>query len=72
MMTAEQNPISVEGSDVEKTTKSADLTSTVSSEIMTDIDAVTESIKEEEPQVQLLVPWHGEHFQSYTRYDKVN
>ena len=75
-MTA-QTPLCFEGSDVEKTTKSADLTSAVSSEIrvLTDIDNVTEKIKEEEPQVEkveLLVPWRDENFQSKTRYDRVN
>ena len=75
-MTA-QTPLCFEGSDVEKTTKYVDLTSAVSSEIrvLTDIDNVTEKIKEEEPQVEkveLLVPWRDENFQSKTRYDRVN
>ena len=75
-MTA-QTPLCFEGSDVEKTTKYADLTSAVSSEIrvLTDMDNVTEKIKEEEPQaekVELLVPWRDENFQSKTRYDRVN
>ena len=75
-MTA-QTPLCFEGSDVEKTTKSTDLTSALSSEIrvLTDINNVTEKIKEEEPQVEkveLLVPWRDENFQSKTRYDRVN
>ena len=70
-------PLCFEGSDVEKTTKYADLTSAVSSEIrvLTDIDNVTEKIKEEEPKVEkveLLVPWRDENFQSNTRYNRVN
>ena len=62
-----------EGSDVEKTTKSSDLTNTAVSEVqdLTGIEEMTEGIKEEDPQVEkveLLIPWRDEHFQTYTRY----
>ena len=66
--------IDFEGSDIEKTTKSSDLSNTTLSEVqvLTDIEGMTKEIKEEDPKVEkveLLIPWRDEHFQTYTRYD---
>ena len=64
-MIAAQSAFHFEASDVEKKTKSADLTNTTSSEIrvLTDIEGITGGDTEKDPQVENV-----EHFQSITRY----